>query len=286
MSDFAFDWLQSNFLNKNLVIYDIGAADLTDSAKFKYFLPDCTVYSFECGKHWHENSLVKSNISLYDLNYVPVAISYTEKTFTFSNQYRNELHPQYNDENTADIVPYAGTLQNTENRRMHTTKNSYQVKGISLNKFCETNPKPDMIHIDIEREEYNALKNLKSKYWPSVIWTEKNEFYCDEEHKDTVPLSMLIQLCADRGMQYQIFDKDILFIDTNLLTTKYIDISKEHWIILDQKFRKDKWIKNYAVCAGSSWPMINEFEDFYKLPENVLIELLNFNALPDKDLLK
>lgn len=296
MSNFNFNWLKNNFLNDNLTIYNIGCADLCDSAKFNYFLPNATVYAFECAKQFCDQVEHNKNYNLYNINFFPFAVTYTEKKLTLNSQHRNAKHPGYvrDKHKMLEIARQCSTLQqNVDKRDKWDVIDRYEVQCISLNKFCETHPKPDVIHIDVEREEFNVLKDLKSEYWPSIIYASgQDSFYNDEKHEDTIPQERLIELCVDKGMRYEFvrFNDNkkgsIFFVDKNLSVTDYIDLNEEQNQILDQEFRKDKWIRTYNICKGSSWPDIKQFNDFFQLPDNVMQELTEFNALPDKDLLK
>ena len=54
------NFLKQNYHDKEIVIFDIGAADLGDSIQYKHEFPNSKVFSFECNNDWLENNIKKS----------------------------------------------------------------------------------------------------------------------------------------------------------------------------------------------------------------------------------
>jgi NDP-sugar pyrophosphorylase family protein len=57
MSELNLNWLEENFKNKEIVVFDIGSANLHDTVRIKQVLPDAKFYSFECNKVWEKGPL-------------------------------------------------------------------------------------------------------------------------------------------------------------------------------------------------------------------------------------
>lgn len=52
------NWLADNFSNKNIVVYDIGCANIIPTTKLFKELLNSTVYAFECSEYWKNTQYI------------------------------------------------------------------------------------------------------------------------------------------------------------------------------------------------------------------------------------
>jgi len=268
MTDFNLEWLEQNFAEKNAVIYNVGCADLTDdSLRFQVCVPHGKVFSFDCADNWKESNYNKSKN--YNLHYLHKAVSFNDKKRTFVN----------------GSMEYNGSLSNiTELEKHKDWAEQIEVDVISINTFCESNPPPDVLHIDAEFEEYNILKNILPQNMPSVIWIENQEYYNDEDSNMSVPYAALRDLLIQQDYACLTFSGDSLFTHNKSEFTKYVDITHDvdHWTEHEKKIQTAIWILRYNLCKDDSWPSVTALEDFDLLPEHIQVTCdSSFNLRPD-----
>lgn len=270
MSDINLKWLQEN-LPKATNIFNIGCADITDdSLRFAVAFPAATVTSFECADRWKTSNLEKSK--LYGLPYVHNSV--TDKDGT------DWLLPGAPGNSEHDPWQYRATLTSFENLASNFKAMSwadcYQVESISLNTFCEINQiRPDFMHIDAEREEYNILKNLDSKWFPETIWLEHWEFYNNRD-MPSVPFDILHQDLIAKGYKQLFFDdEDVLYVRADKEYSDYeiyrhfrshpntaITVHEKH-------IQSMMWLRRYDLCRDPSWPVLRSPVDFFDLPTSI-----------------
>lgn len=265
MSNINLQWVQENFKNQPCVIFNIGCADLADdSLRFKISIPNSDVYSFDCAEHCKLTNLEKSKS--YNLHYEHVGISYFDGQSTFYNKQSN----------TDKLCQYAGMLSNAALFEESWDAEFWKTKTVnvmSLNTFCQKNKvKPDFLHMDVEGEEYNVLKNLKKEFWPKIIWLEYWDTYRDHD-QDRVPYSVLDKMLQDR--HYDLLHKkdDVLYVRKDFKTTNYtdyvhgesLDPQTLHEIELQQKI----WLYRYNLIRDPSWPVLDKPSDYFNLPPHI-----------------
>jgi len=273
MTDFNLEWLEENFSNRHVIIYNIGCADLTDdSLRFKTTLPNSTVYSFECAECWKIQNYGKSKN--YNLPYFHKAVSYFDGKIKFAEI--ESKHPNY-----------SGTA--TKHRGLEkmsvVVNKTTEVDAISLNEICKSIPPPDILHIDAEREEYNILRNVSSKYMPDVIWLENNKYYNNENFEPCVSYSTLKDLLVKKGYIAKPFKLDSLFIKKNSCYSEYLHRTHniEQWTEHERKIQEKIWLLRYDLCKDYDWPILLTVEDFFSLPLNIQRELkVQFDLEPDR----
>ena len=269
MTDFNPEWLEQNFKGKHAVLYNVGCADLTDdSLRFKMCLPDATIFSFECADCWKEQNFEKSKI--YNLHYLHSAVSY-------ENGKRKFVQGSWE---------YNGTLTNLQSLGKNINwGNEVEVDVISLTKFCESNPPPDILHIDTEGNEYNIVKDILSSFLPSVIWLENWKYYNDENYNQTIPYSQLHDLIISKNYYGYNFLSDSLFVNKELKCSEYIHklLDRDNWSPYEKVIQDRLWILRYYLCKDESWPALTKAEQFFSLPQEIQDECVScFNLEPDQ----
>ena len=164
MSGINLNWLVENFKDKEIVVFDIGAADLHDTIRIKQVLPDAKFYSFECNKVWEaRNNITAIN---YGIHHFQCAVTDVEGEDIFypSDTLRGE--PWH----------YSGSMCPPVETSDFEWGDSYSVRTVRLDTFCERfNISPTFIHIDVQGAEYKVLSCL-GKHRPLAIWAEICEF--------------------------------------------------------------------------------------------------------------
>lgn len=211
MSNINLNWLTNNISNPSPIIFDIGAADLTDSITFKNIMPSAELYAFECAEYWKPQNLLRSE--QHNINYFHMAISDVSGFDTF-----------YPSETLKDQKwPWSGSTCKPTHHLLTNDwvwGDQYTVPCITLNDFCETNNIiPDFIHIDAQGAEYKIFKHLKKEYKPRIIWSEISEF----GHYDTkVTYNLFCNMMRELGyIEYCKDGPDSLFIISGEHFTEY-----------------------------------------------------------------
>ena len=268
MSDFNLEWLEQNFKGKSSVLYNIGCADLSDdSLRFQMCLPDAKVYSFDCADDWKDQNHEKSKI--YNLHYLHKAVSFEDTTREFVQGHWE----------------YSGTLSTLDTvNQSKKWREKIQVDVISLNTFCQSNPLPDILHIDTEGNEYNILNNFLPNHRPGVVWAENWDYYNDKNYNMIVPYQELQNLMSDHNYKCYKFEGDSLYVKKDSEYTSYIhkNLDTQNWSAYEKSIQKQIWLMRYNLCKEESWPGITEVEDFFSLPQEIQDEcILQFQLEPD-----
>jgi hypothetical protein len=56
MTNLNLNWVKENFNKENLVVFDIGAADMEVSKMIRQMIPAAKLYAFEAFDFWHERN--------------------------------------------------------------------------------------------------------------------------------------------------------------------------------------------------------------------------------------
>lgn len=164
MSEINLNWLEENFKDKEIVVFDIGGANLYDTVRIKQVLPNAKFYSFECNKVWEEsNNITAMN---YGIHHFQCAVTDVEGEDIFypSNTLKGE--PWH----------YSGSMFQPIEVSDFEWGEPYTVRTVRLDTFCERfNISPTFIHIDVQGAEYKVLSCL-GKHRPLAIWAEICEF--------------------------------------------------------------------------------------------------------------
>ena len=167
MSNLNLNWIKENFQDKDIVVFDIGCADMGDTVRIKEFIPYAVFYAFECASVWYESNLKVA--SAHNINYFHLALSDVDGVQTFypSDVYQGEAWPW-----SGSVCKPGEYLQSD----MWKWGEGYNVPSITLETFCNKhNVVPDFIHIDVQGAEYKVFSKLGS-IRPKCIWAEISEF--------------------------------------------------------------------------------------------------------------
>lgn len=279
MSDLNLEWVQENFTDHDMVLLNIGSADISDdSLRFSIALPYAKIYSFECSDHWKKSNFEKA--IQYNLNYEHKAVSYFDGITTFFEG----LHTANDDWQYRGRIADPALHQDTRN-----WSNGQTVETISLNSWCkQKNIVPTFLHIDAELEEYNILKNLKDEYCPDGIWLEYQDSYRDQD-QTFVDFSVLDKLLHDKNYIRIYKGLDVLYVKGTKTVTNYIKYKHGtsfnpttlHEICIQQKI----WLLRYNLVKDPSWPILNHPRDYFNLSIEIQDECSKiFNLEPIKQI--
>jgi FkbM family methyltransferase len=174
MSSFNLNWINQHKLNKsNLVIFDIGAHNFSDSINFKRNFPNAIVYAFEAdnvnvekyGKNAEDFGVKVINLAMSDVN--GEATFYNSETLD-GNEWTcsGSLMKPVTRNGTKEGL-HAGLLYNTE---------GYLVKTIKFETFCDEHKiTPNVLHIDVQGAEKSVMSAI-GKYRPEIVFAETCEF--------------------------------------------------------------------------------------------------------------
>jgi FkbM family methyltransferase len=209
MSNLNLTWLASN-LNSNAIIFDIGAADLTDTVCIKSNISSAIVYAFECSALFEkQNKVVAAN---HDINYFHTAISDMVGTLTFypSKMLNGKTWPW-----SGSICKPGFGLLNEQWQWGET----YTVQSTTLESFCiQNNVSPDFIHIDVQGAEYKVFSAIGS-FRPTIVWAEISEFH---QYDTGTTYDNFKNLMSLLGYQEKFKDNyDALYILNNFIATDY-----------------------------------------------------------------
>jgi len=210
MSELSIPWLQTNFSDTPITIFDIGCADMNDTLNFKGALPNAVFYAFECGEYWLENNTQLA--SMHKVNYFHMAVSNVDGELEF---YPSESH-----KGIENWWLSGSTCKPITNPYDLTWGTPYTVKSIRLDTFCKIhNIIPDIIHIDAEGAEYNVLSSM-GEYKPKCIWAEITEF---QSHDTGITYSKFSELMQNLGyIKWHHNKSDDLYVLPQYNFTPYI----------------------------------------------------------------
>lgn len=161
------DWLVQNFYDQEIVIFDVGAADLQDSIEYKKLLPKAKVYAFECNDDWLQNNIPKA--LEHGIIYNHCAVSDVTGHLEFYPS--KTLYGKY--------WPLSGSLCKPHEGSRFEWKETVKVPTITLNDYCRNyNVHPTFIHMDIQGAEVRAMSQV-GNYKPKAIVAEICEFQTD-----------------------------------------------------------------------------------------------------------
>lgn len=258
MSDFNIAWFVENFGDRKLTIFDIGCADLSDSIRFRRYLPNSTIYAFECAERWQQGN--KDLCAQYDINYQNIAVSDHSGTQIF--------WPTLKTDNAMDV--YAGTLCDInegypKQRKVFDT--GVLVKTSSINDFCRLHSViPDFIHIDAEGMELRILQSIDFKFEPWLIWAENH-------WKDKIRRE-LVKIMQSKGYNSYNDGFDTLFLKKNTKCSTYQSIRFEKDQYIDLKLCEKEFLQVYHDYKDPTWPTINDVNDFANLDNFIQQECL------------
>jgi FkbM family methyltransferase len=200
MSELNLNWLEENFKNKEIVVFDIGSANLHDTVRIKQVLPDAKFYSFECNKVWEKgNYNTALNCGIYHFQ-CAVTDKEGEETFYPSDTLKGE--PWH----------YSGSVCPPVETSDFEWGEPYTVRTVRLDTFCERfGISPTFIHIDVQGAEYKVLSCL-GKYRPIAIWAEICEFEnvyetgtTYQKFKDLMEELGYVSVCRHNGDELFVF---------------------------------------------------------------------------------
>lgn len=212
MTALNLNWVNDNFNKENLVVFDIGAADMEVSKSIRHMIPSAKLYAFEAFDYWHtENE--KTAIKL-DINYNKVAVSDIDGTIIF--------HPCLTQH--GQNHPFSGSIFRPMDYHTELHEQVYgdpiTIDSIRLETFCkEHNITPDFIHIDVEGAELKVFQNI-GEYKPKCIWAETCAFGCYDTNITSDDLDSLL---SELGY-YKVYQgiSDTLYCLTAFEITPYI----------------------------------------------------------------
>jgi len=250
MSDFNISWLKENFPDTSIVIFDIGCADLSDSIRFRRYLPHSQIYSFECSPIWQlDNQKLSSE---YQINYFNLAVSdETGESHFWPCRFQSNN----------DVDRYAGSMI-PESNPNKIWESPVIVKTISFNEFCQTNQViPDFIHIDVEGMEPRILSSIDNKFLPKIIWAENV--------RDQTQRKNLQDTMFSRGFDFFDDGYDTLYWQKGSLLSRYQPIRWDEDPFIDLPLAEKEFLDAYRFCKNTSWPEISSFDEFLSLSEDI-----------------
>ena len=210
MSNLNLNWIKENFQNTNIVVFDIGCANMGDTIKMKAAISHGVFYAFECAEVWHESNLKKALV--HKINYYHLALSDIDgiEIFYPSNVFQG------------NALPWSGSVcKPSEYLQSDDWKwgDGYTVPSTTLETFCKDhNVVPDFIHIDVQGAEYKVFSKL-GNIRPRCIWAETSEFH---NYETGVDYETFHSLMVNYGYQQIYKDHwDSLYILNNLKFTDY-----------------------------------------------------------------
>ena len=211
MSEFSTSWLQNNFDDIDLIIFDIGCADLGDSVNFRRVFPNAEIYAFECCNDWLDNNIKVS--ADHNINYFHTAVSNIDGTLNF--------YPSQSHNGIENWWLSGSTCEPISNPYDVTWGSPYEVESTRLDTFCSKhNISPDVIHIDVEGAEYNVLSCI-GIYKPKCIWAEITEF---QSHNTGITYTKFSKLMKNLGYVKWHHDKaDDLYVLPQYNFTPYLN---------------------------------------------------------------
>lgn len=209
MTTLNLKWVEENFNLSHCNIFDIGCADLHDTAQ----LLNCTngnVFAFECNPVWETQNLERAK-TYKNLIYYHCAISDHDGTDLFvpSNTLRGE---EWNW--SGSICPPDTNLQTKD----WTWKQPVEVVVRSIDSVClENQIVPNFIHIDAQGAEYKIFKDMIAR--PTAIWCEISEF---ENYQTGVTVNDFNNMMQSKGYK-QVFKEncDALYVLKGIKLTDY-----------------------------------------------------------------
>ena len=258
MSDFNIAWFVENFGDHKLTIFDIGCADLSDSVRFRRYLPNSTIYSFECAERWQQGN--KDICVQYDINYHNIAVS--------DHSGKQIFWPTLETNNALDV--YAGTLCDV-NERYPRQENVFDtgvlVETTSVNDFCRAHSViPDFIHVDAEGMELRILRSISLEFEPWLVWAENH-------WKDNIRLALL-EVMQSKGYDYYNDGFDTLFFKKHIKFSPYQPIRFEKDRYIDLKLCEKEFLQGYHGRKDPTWPTISDVNDFANLDDSIKQECL------------
>jgi FkbM family methyltransferase len=259
MSTLNLQWLAENFSNQQVVIFDIGCADMCDTVRIRQILPYAKIHAFECEERWNEMNC--STARQHNIIYHHLAMSSSSGQELFRPSLTFSGEPWGYSGNLSDV-------ENTTNSDILVWGDPYFVKATTLNDFCiEHNLVPNFIHIDTEGAEYKIFANLNTNIRPNAIWSEITEY-------------------RDNKFDQLLYSYGYLKVFTNgtdaLYTHNDSNLSVYYSLTLEQETELE-WLKQYNVIRGSNWPDLETVNDFYLLPRYIQNECVSvFDLVPPK----
>jgi len=162
--------------SSDLVIFDVGACNFTDSVRFRETFPQAQIFSFEPDKN-NLKDYGEAAENLYQITVVPIALSNEDSEATFypsdhlngkTWKFSGSIFKPKTKEGTAEGFFHEGLMFHLE---------GYNVQVVRMDTFCKLNEinKIDYLHIDVQGAEYkvlSAMGNLR----PRLILAETSEF--------------------------------------------------------------------------------------------------------------
>lgn len=211
MSNFNISLVKNNFEKENLIIFDIGCADMADTLQFKKIFPNAIFYAFECKIEWKNLNIL--NAEIHNINYYHLAMSDENKQIKFypSKTFKNE------------VWHYSSSIYKPTDNLINNSKlefgEPYLVDSITFETFCKNNNViPDIVHMDVQGAEYAVLSKM-GIYKPKIIWAEICEFNNYETNTNYLKFKELMKDCG----YIEIYNNkiDALYALNNIKYTEY-----------------------------------------------------------------
>jgi FkbM family methyltransferase len=210
MSNLNFDWLREN-LQDNMIVFDIGCADMGDTLRLKAALPQSTFYAFECANVWLESNLKVAADN--NITYFHLALSDVDGVQTFypSSVYQGEQWPW------SGSVCKPGEYLQSDTWQWGA---GYTVPSTTLETFCTKHRvTPDFVHIDVQGAEYKVFSKLGT-IRPKCIWAEISEFTNYETGVDYETFHALMVSYGYRQLHKDSWDS--LYVYKDLTCSDYV----------------------------------------------------------------
>jgi FkbM family methyltransferase len=235
MSSFNANWINQYVSKKNnVVIFDIGAHNFTDSINFKRSFPNATVYAFEADKTNVEK--YGKNAECFGVKVVNLAVSDEDGEATFYNSETLDGNEWTCSGSLMKPVTKNGTKEGIHAGLLYNI-DGYKVKTIKFETFCSENKvSPNVVHIDVQGAEKKVMSAI-GKYRPEIVFAETCEF---DVYETNTSLKEFDDLMI--GLGYEIKERllyDTLYVknDNNM---KFYSQHKQDEYIYNNFFKNKK----------------------------------------------
>jgi len=196
---FDFNWIrEANLDNENLVVFDIGAHDFTDSIKFKEQFPQAAVHAFEAdpynflkyGGRALQAGIIINHIAV--MNFDGVARFYNSESFhghewTMSGSL---MRPKVKE----------GTREELRNPTLMYNMDGQLIMATRLDTYCAKHSViPNVLHVDVQGAEQHVLSSL-GEIRPKLVFAETIEF---DTYETNTTLESFNSLMLGFGYQIQ-----------------------------------------------------------------------------------
>jgi FkbM family methyltransferase len=203
MSYFDLNWINLYLENKSdLIIFDVGAFDFSDSLRFKQVFPNSKIYSFEADEINYNNYSLNAKQKGILTNHLAVSDKSEILTFYGSKTIDHRMSGNISNWTCSGSLLKSGGKN--KDVRIEFDCIGTKVQGIRIDDFCKMNNinHINVMHMDIQGNEYNAIKGLgdNKDIYPKILFCETCEF---ETYESGVTLNDFDNLVLSLGYRLE-----------------------------------------------------------------------------------